>query len=291
VGSRHLADAVPYLLPSQGVLTAFLCRWPGDAAIPVSLPPDASPDEREALEAALRAWEGAGLGVRFVRQELRGTGIELRFTDPARDDPHVAETATAVADCLVEVGAASDSPAEALPARLVFASIHMRRTNLDAVGHEVILSQAELVGSALHELGHALGFQGHVRRRGSVMVREVYEVRRAGRRVLAGERFADPALRALYAVPSGSVVRRIAVEKRRSRAVDRLWRIARARGFSGPTVRVGEGESRIAWRDSRGRDFALLFLRPAEVLRAPERLHIHAYPRAAALLAESGEVP
>ena len=42
--------------------------------IPVSLPPEASPEQLRALEAALRAWEDAGLGVRFARGAPPGTG-------------------------------------------------------------------------------------------------------------------------------------------------------------------------------------------------------------------------
>ena len=47
VGSGNLAATTPYLLPSRGKLTFFLCRWPTGTEIPVRLPPDAASQERK----------------------------------------------------------------------------------------------------------------------------------------------------------------------------------------------------------------------------------------------------
>ena len=107
---------------------------------------------------------------------------------------------------------------DVLPARLVFASIQMARDD------------PRLAGTALHELGHALGFQGHASRGRTVMVRATDAVRLAGERVMAGKAFDDAAVGALYAVPSGSVVGRLPLAKQRTSSVDRLIAIGGRRG-------------------------------------------------------------
>ncbi len=281
-GPHRLADATPYVLPSQGVLTLFLCRWPTDRAIPVSLPPDATPAETKLLEDGLRAWEGAGLGVHFAPGAPPRQGIEIRF----RRKTGAPYSATTIADCALDPARLEPSASGVLPAKLVFASIHLRRTNRDVLGRPVELSEEELVGSLLHELGHALGFQGHVLRGDSVMVREVDQVRAVGRRFLAGRGFRDPSLRALYAVRSGAVVRRAPLSRQQTAPFDRMVVAAGERGLRGPRVRVGDREAWLGWRDAAGRGYALLIPRIREVLRSPAKLAVEPAPRAAELLAE-----
>src|SRR5262245_341605 len=50
----RFGDVNPYLLASEGELVFFVCHWPLDAALRVSMPPDANPDERRILDKALR---------------------------------------------------------------------------------------------------------------------------------------------------------------------------------------------------------------------------------------------
>jgi hypothetical protein len=231
VEGQRLADLRPYYLPARGWLTLFACRWPDGAAIPVELPGDADAGERRALEAALAAWEGAGLGLRFERGARRGFGIEIRLRDAA-----TAYQAYSVVDCAVDA-AGLEAAGDVLPARLVTASL------------ELVRGDPRLAGTALHELGHALGFQGHARRGDSVMLHDIDAVRRAGERALAGRPFADAALAALYALPSGAVLGRLALPPGRSQPVDDLFTRASARGWLGPLLRVGDREGRIAWLD------------------------------------------
>jgi hypothetical protein len=148
----------------------------------------------------------------------------------------------------------------------------------------VALSPEELLGSAVHELGHALGFQGHVRRGGSVMVRNVEAVRRVGRRLLAGEPFEDATLAALYRSPSGVVVRRVPLPAGRTAPIDRLAALGAARGFRGPGIRVGDRGARIAWWDGAGRRLAVYLPELPETLSDPRRLRLEPGPRAAAWL-------
>ena len=279
LGAHRLGDATPYLLPAHDELVLFLCRWETREPIPVSLPAEASPPQLRALEAALGAWENAGLGVRFARDAAPGRGIELRFVTGSAEGAGAARTATTVANCALDSLDASGG--DRLGARLVSASIELRSETRDPLGRRVELSEAELAGSALHELGHALGFQGHVRAGSSAMRRQVDEARRAGGRLLAGEAFRDAALSALYAVPSGAVVRRVALPVGRTQPVDRLLALASSGALVGPLVRMGDLEGQILFRDEDGAAYAIWLRGVAPALAGhPEDLLLLPGPRA-----------
>jgi hypothetical protein len=124
----------------------------------------------------------------------------------------------------------------------------------------------------LHELGHALGFQGHVARGSSVLSRSVDTVQRVGRRVLAGHPLEAPAVRALYAVASGRVVARSRVAAARTRPFDAMQALARSRDLSGPFVRVGDRLARMAWLPGSGPPYIIWVPDVAAVLADPDRL-------------------
>ena len=178
VPGHRLKDVRPYTLATAGRLTFFLCRWPDDAKIPVAIDADATPKERSAIVAALDAWQGAGLGLRFELRERLGRpqGIEIRVLENM-----IAGTANTIADCGVDP-AGLGRPHGPVPARIVFASIHLAR------------GDPRLVGSALHELGHALGYQGHPRSGDTVMSPGMKAARLAGERVRKGALHGDAAL-------------------------------------------------------------------------------------------------
>jgi hypothetical protein len=263
---HRLGDTTPYYLPAAGHLTLFLCRWLDGATVPVSLPANATPEQRRKLEAVLGAWEDA-LGLSFELRELSGVGIEIRLFDDM-----LAYAANTVADCAIDVEALAAGTPDVLPARLVFASIQMARDD------------PRLAGTALHELGHALGFQGHASRGRTVMVTATDAVRLAGERAVAGKPFDDAAVGALYAVPSGSVLARLPLARQRTSSVDRLIAIGRRRGWIGPLVRVGDEEGRIAWFDPQGRAVSLRLSGLRQALRNPSRLAIEPSARARQLL-------
>jgi hypothetical protein len=282
VEGHRLADLRPYYLPADGLLTLFTCRWPDGAAIPVEIPADASPTERRHIEAALAAWEGAGLGVRFERRPLEGVGIGIALRDGLP-----GQGASTIVDCAVDASSLAPD-ADPLAARVVSAEVRLAR------------GDPALAGKALHELGHALGFQGHAAalrganagRRGvtrprarTIMVRDKQVLRVLGDRALAGEPFEDRGLAALYALPSGTVVQRLALPRARTEPVDRLLALAPQRGLVGPLVRVGDDEGRIAWVDPADGGVARLLLTGlAQARRDPERLVIEPSIRARALL-------
>jgi hypothetical protein len=270
-GAGALGDAVPYPLPLAGRLTLFLCRWVPESALSVSLPPDASAEERSLLELALDAWQGTSLGVEFeiAKQGASGNDIEIRFSE--RES---AYTATTGAECAIDTDAGEN--ADVLSAEIVFARISLRRSDRDALGRRVPLRDEEILGSALHELGHALGYQGHARRGTTVMWSSVDHVRQTGRRVLEGRGFEDAALEALYRVPSGVVVGRRDLPEGRTDRIDRLRALAPQLGLTGPFVRVGDHAARISWLDADGVAHGFLVAGLREALSKPESLNLAA---------------
>jgi hypothetical protein len=270
-GAGALRDAVPYPLPLSGRLTLFLCRWDTESPLSVSLPPDASSAERSLLELALGAWEGTEIGIEFevARDGASAQDIEIRFSE--RES---AYTATTRAECAVDPDAGETR--DVLRAEIVFARISLRRSDRDALGRSVPLSDAEILGSALHELGHALGYQGHARRGATVMRSSVDHVRRVGRRVLEGRDFEDTGLEALYRVPSGTVVGRSDLPDGRTARIDRLRALAPQLGLTGPFVRVGDHAARIAWLDADGAAHGFLVEGLRDALSDPESLYLAA---------------
>lgn len=254
----RLGDATPYVMAAHGTLTFFLCRFESAAPLGVSLPPDASPDERRLVLRALDAWEQAVPGLRFA-PDAKPAAIRLRFQS---DGPEGARTA---AVCGVEPSRAPDGEggADVLRARLRSAEVMLRRVEGDAWGRPVALSDAEILGSLLHELGHALGLQGHARRGPSVLVRDVDRVRRIGRRVLEGGALREDAMRALYALPSGVVTERRALAPGATDRIDALARRALRAGLAVLWVRVGDGSAWLAWGGDPDFEY---FLRHAELL-------------------------
>jgi len=264
-------------------VTFFLCRFRTAAAIPVSFPGDVTEAEAVALRAALRAWEGAGLGVRFVETAPGApASIGFRFA-PAGHWDEPGHTGLTLADCRVD--ASSESGADPLDAEIVYVRIRLsRRTPRDWRDRDRPLSPAELAGAAAHELGHALGLPGHVTRSGSVMVRNREEVARIGAALLAGEPLRESALRALYAAPSGRVVRRVTVSPARTELADALAERARALRLRGPFVRTGETSARLFYVPGPGEEAGVAVADLAALWRAPERLALLPDARAQALL-------
>lgn len=273
----------PYLLPRADALIWFLCRWESEQPLRTSLPADASPRERELLELALASWEEAGLGLRFDKVP-EGHAAEIAISIADGNDAGRAGSATAL--CAVA------SRGEDFAARLVTAEVSLSRTNRDMLGRAVPLLDEEWLGAALHEIGHALGFQGHTRS-GGIMVRNIEEVRRLGRRVLDGAPLEAPSVAALYRVPSGARLARVALPAGSTAAIDRLAELAQTKGYRGPLVQVGDirvsaerrlSTARIAWWDEQGRSVGVGIPDLRETLRDPSRLEIRPDPMASVWL-------
>jgi hypothetical protein len=250
-----LGSSRPYALPLAGELTLFLCRWPTGEPIPVSFAGEPDAAQREALAAALRGWEGAGLGVRFARGEaLEGIRVRLR-------DDLVTSQADTVADCRVE-GLPAPGAGEVPGARIASASIHVAR------------GDPHLRLTLLHELGHALGFQGHVAHGRTLMLARESEVLARALRVTDSAPVDDAGLRALYAVPSGAIVARVPLARAQTLPADRLWALAAERGLAGPFARMGDRSGLLWWAAAPGRRLALRVEGALGALRRPAALRL-----------------
>jgi hypothetical protein len=278
-GAWALGDLIPYGLPAGDRLLLFSCRWLDGLPVRVSLPADRSIEEDRLLALALASWREAlpGLDLRAAgAREAAEISVELgAAVDGAR-------AGGSSAGCVVDPDSLEHA-SDRVAAALVSARVSLRRTKPDLLGRERALEPAELLGAALHELGHAFGFQGHARS-GSVVRLEVEEVRRAGRDRLRGAGFEDAALRALYALPSGSVLAHRALAPELRAPYEALRAAALRAALVGPRIEVGDREARFLWRDAQGRAYQLLVPDwPAQLsgrsARAPLLL-----PRAAALV-------
>jgi hypothetical protein len=263
---HRLADTPPHPLPVPGALQLVLCRWRLDRPLLVSLPPDASEREAELLSQALTAWEGAIPALHFEAGELTRTDLEIRFDESSVAVWSPGASANTIADCALSSEPAAEARDGRVGPALVWASIHLRRVNLDIVAQAVPLADDELLGVMLHEIGHALGFAGHVAVGRSVMSATTETVRNVARKLMAGGALSAPSVEALYALDSGVVVGRVPLAARHTEMLGALSSAARLAGYAGPYSRVGGESARILWRRSGERSPAITIERWPDVV-------------------------
>jgi Matrixin len=236
----RLGDMTPYVLAADDALFFFVCHWPLVAPLSVSLPPDANNHERALFEKALRAWEAVVPGLRFSVTE--GTAaIRLRFRESG---PEGMDSAV---DCEVAAPFAAGDP---LDAQIVSAQVTLRRAERDPWGKPTPLAASQLLGGAVHELGHALGLQGHARSGKSVMVSETYAIAQIAEKLNDEKKpkpLQEPAMQSLYSLPSGTVIERRALPPGSTKAVDEIAQRARAQGARSVLVRVGDHTAAVRW--------------------------------------------
>src|SRR5262249_48648331 len=132
------------------------------------------------------------------------------------------------------------------------------------------LSGYQMLGSATHELGHALGLQGHAQGGKTVMVRETSAIEKIGEK-LGGEKpkpLQEPAMQALYSLPSGTVIERRALGPGSTKAVDEIAERGRAQGATRAQVRVGDRTAAVRW--GSGPDLVYYLNEPAKLLQKKE---------------------
>lgn len=210
--------------------------------------------------------------------------ITIAFDDGTVETALGDGVGVTIVDCRL---GSSDAAGDPLAAEISGAVVRMgRRTPKDVRHHDALLTREQIAGIVLHEIGHALGFQGHVSYGDTAMVRSGDDVVARGRSLLRGERPADATLRALYAVPSGAVVQRTPVSPARTEEIDRLAEAAAERGLRGPYVRVGDVDGRVFWRDSEGEEYGVGVADVLRTLRSPERLVLLPEPAARELVGD-----
>jgi len=263
----------------------FSCRWPTARPVPVWIREGTDAAQRRLVERALRAFERAGLGIAFelaageggaqAWHARRGITVEWIARAEAAGDP--GGTGDAVADCRLDParGRQARAPGAPLAAELVSASVRVRLEQPDALGRPVALDEEERFAALVHELGHALGFASHTAIGSDPLRKSVGEVRLAARRVLRGAAPDWPTLRALYLVPSGTVLGRARLAEGRARDVAVLGRAAAAHGLDGPFARAGERSAELFWRGD-GTRYVLA------ALRGEWPAHFHLVPNTAA---------
>ena len=285
-GSR-LGDMTPFPAWVHGRLEAVVCRWPSRSEIPVHVATD--PAHEAWLAVALRAVDRQLEAVELARREGAGwagsarppgSGIGIVAADETGADGPLGSADTRVR-CDVDAGTEGAGP---VSGEVVDAEIRIRARRVDAVGRARVLTEEEWVGALMHELAHALGFQGHAAVGDSVLVLARDALRRAGRRALAEESIELGPLTDLYALPPG---RRLAIPALTpaSRAwLDRIsQRILQRKGegvaVSGPWASVGDRAAHLEWWVDDRRRLRIVFpgwsrqLREGEPIVAwPDRL-------------------
>lgn len=274
---NRLGDTPPYFLPHGNSALLFLCRFRTDAPIAVSMPDTASAEQLAAIRLALEGWANAGLGIEFVEAQVSDAVIDIRIVTGALSDrpgdPRPQRTGYTVSECEVDPRWHATAKVEGpLPVSLARATVVLRTSNTNMVGREVSLTQDELVGTALHELGHALGFPGHLATLDGVMTKSTDTVRRVGRELREGRGFRSPTLAALYALPNGTLVGQVDFAPGESAVFDRAMRRAEGSGWPGPIIRVGEEHAAIHWHDGAGRRRTLRMPGYHEMLRTRQPL-------------------
>ena len=272
--SDPLARMHPYLWAADGRVEWFTCRWTTERPVGVAI---LGTDEEEThqVRRALHAWESMGLGLRFLEVPPNDAQILLSAVDApvARDDGRTG-TGRTIADCKLDESA--------MPrAELVHARVEVARlAGPGPLGKMRPLDANEWLGGWVHEIGHALGFQGHRRGGDDPMRLEPDFQRFVGERLRNGKPLDSPALRELYARPSGAPLGSADVTPARTRDVDEIARLAREAGLEGPLLRSLDRAARIFWRSQRGAEYGFLVFDFPAVLRRPERIVLLPEPSA-----------
>lgn len=195
-------------------------------------------------------------------------GIHVRsLGDAAASGPRgLADT---LSECLVSETGEADAPVRG---RVRSAEVRIRRQRIDSAGRDREANAEEWIGAMVHELGHALGFQGHVVRGRALLQREQSELRSLGRDVIARKPIEAPSLSALFRLPQGARLGEVALSDRGERA--RLAASAavaeetsRRGAPGGPWSIAGDDAARLVWRWPDGTEVWLHFPDWAEGLR------------------------
>lgn len=267
-----------YVYPSKGILRDFHCRWASDFPINISI--SGPPKARELIRLAMRAWEDLGLGLHFRETSRRKAMILVNAWESPVANASGVGSGRAIADCYVH----DTNPwyAELQSAQVDIALL----TPKNIRGDTRALTDEEFTGLAIHELGHALGYQGHSDKRGAAMVRDRFISKLLGRRVLTKKKIKAPGVEQLYSLPAGRIRTRVQTGNWRTETIDKMSQIAKANGLQGPFVQVGDKAGRVFWRDRDGLEYGVRIPRVSEVMSNPNKLSLVPERKTRLLLSE-----
>ena len=272
IAGARLGDLTPYPALLDGEIALITCRYAFPGAIRVrgggpGWPPTWAHE-------ALGGFEAGIPGVAFVELEVadpRPAEIVIRSLEEA-----TAEGPRGLADTLTEcdvrpagstTGGRSDgvrSGRGKVRGVLLRSEVRIRRTQ-PGVGQRVHrATREEWTAALLHELGHALGFVGHVTSGRSVLTRDEFLLREFARRAIRGEAVRMPSLEALYAVEPGRVLGRADLAPEARVALSRFRRrldemVALLGEGSGARASAGDRSALLVWRWPSGETLRLHF--------------------------------
>lgn len=226
----------------------------GDRALAALAKPAADFD-LQLERAVVDAREGAAPEIEIVAHEGEG-----------------ADAPAGLGDTLVECDVDRASPAAPARGVVIRAEIRMRRSAYDEALRLRRADDAAWTGALLHELGHALGFSGHVATGASLLVRDESILRGLGRSALRGHPIETPSLEALYRLAPGQSLGERALSPLGAEWIEALLSIDRRRRAEGLervalVASVGDREARIAFRYADGSALVLRFPGYAEGIR------------------------
>ncbi len=272
IEGQRLGDITPYFFPHRQRLYTFTCRWPDEARVRVWLAPSASAEEGELLDLALKQISRDIRQVSVIKTLIRNKAdIAVEYAAESQSTELGLGTGSALVDCALSVTSLGlDS--RRVDARLAHADLLMaRRTPPDVRARTRELTREEKLGALYHELGHAMGFQGHVQVGETVLTGNRFEVTRRGQAILRGDAPADPNLRALYAIPSGSVLKVKPLAAEQTALIDGFVAMAEDKGYVGPLLRVGDQSARLVWQGAQGGQAGFILLKPQTSLLQVEK--------------------
>jgi len=271
IPDHRLGDLTPYpaLVGDRVVMVA--CRFDdGEAPIPVEVDRELWPEAlgEIAVGALDRALPGVSIETRSLGAKGGGPAIRVRSIEGTREGGPVG-LADTLSECRVSETGRADAP---VGGRIQNAEIRIRRQIVDDAGRVRDVLPEEWVGAMLHELAHALGFQGHAVVGRSLVQLEQSQLRRLGRRALAGEPVPAPNLSALFALPPGTWLGDLQLTERGERARTEALAAVDAESVrrgpaSGPLSTAGDREARLVWRWADGTQIVLRFPDWSDALR------------------------
>jgi predicted Zn-dependent protease len=221
VGNLPEPNYLPWALHAEtlpgGDEALIVCRWPDDAfplryfVQPLEIPEALAgewtrrtpADYVTAVDEAFAAWQKAiGRPVRFKRVErAEDAQVEIRLVPRVQ----VAEEGYVLGVVHGEKGRCRVTGAGATPDRVAI-EFAPREATLYIADAEGLLTPRQVRAVALHEIGHLLGVSGQH----SPLAGDVMYLVAGDRRIEALSEHDSASLRALYAVPPGSVYARLA---------------------------------------------------------------------------------